>query len=365
VSDDVHSYWVFEKTDTDSTYYIRSASSALYLGDEDREKAMPSGEWVYAKMVQSKFRLPFRISFHAKACRHIAVKLSPQLHHPSGQWHALGSGTGFGDYVHEFTTGLVVEKGQASTYSNTIELSAGFETEVSFTVPIVGAGVKGTVSLGASYAHTWEHEYSKSTSGITEEKCIAACQQIHLPKGARSVILYQWSQTAKISSQDSETKAVVETCHFLCVPQMAQEVNLEPQCPYGCCDQDRNSTHPCSVCSKKQECEELWKYTKNPLTVVGTRQESAGSGRYFYVDALTWVLFVEEQYHKNHRYRLLNVKQCRGGAEIWTGKIRFWNFKDKKGQAVGDSCGRREPHKTMGVWSVGDQIVPSEEACPA
>ena len=78
------------------------------------------------------------------------------------------------------------------------------------------------------------------------------------------------------------------------------------------------------------------------VTISSTDHKNGVAGKYFNFNAPSG--WTPDQ--------AVEVKQCRNGQAIWSGRIKWWNHKN--GGSTGNSNGRRDSGASSGQWQVGD-----------
>jgi len=83
----------------------------------------------------------------------------------------------------------------------------------------------------------------------------------------------------------------------------------------------------------------------NTITVMSIDHSSGTTGQYLNFDAPSgWT-----------SHQAVDVKQCRNGQTIWSGRIMWWN--NQNGGTSGNSHGRRDSGSSSGQWQVGDTVT--------
>lgn len=96
------------------------------------------------------------------------------------------------------------------------------------------------------------------------------------------------------------------------------------------------------------------------VNVLGTNHSNRpNTGKYF---NFMWNTWMTGDGYVSGSGRIMNVRQCRGGVEVWVGDVKVWNTM-AAGQDIGDSHGRRASDVRDGQWAEGDKIYPSIYPC--
>jgi len=90
-------------------------------------------------------------------------------------------------------------------------------------------------------------------------------------------------------------------------------------------------------------------------------QGVSSNGKYFFID---WKEWMTNNGTSSGTGRMLDIRQCRDGGEVWAGAMTVWN-KVMDDQAVGNSVGRRSVGAKGSQWQAGDKIYPWIYPCDA
>lgn len=97
-------------------------------------------------------------------------------------------------------------------------------------------------------------------------------------------------------------------------------------------------------------------------TILGVEHSLTSNGRYFNFDKGNLAALSSAQVSSQEF--TTTVKQCRAGAEVWSGGITWWSYPDSS-QTVGDGHGRKSTGAAANDWQTGDFITTdTTSACP-